>query len=145
MLGIDHLHELREAYLQAGERQPPVSSFAAMQQVGVKNIAAVGGMGILPSQEADKLCYETEQFPTQYIPVSLEHLKAYNFLAASNLDYSFFCPPNITDAICNGNYAIAHNALATNTMHITAGNLADAMLKAIENDGEVGRFGIGDN
>ena len=38
--GPDTLHELREAYLQAGERQPPVSSFAAMQQVGDAVLAA---------------------------------------------------------------------------------------------------------
>src|SRR3569832_2036634 len=32
--GPDTLVELREAYLEAGERQPPLSPFAAIQQVG---------------------------------------------------------------------------------------------------------------
>ncbi len=38
--GPETLVELREAYLQAGDRQPPVSSFAAIQQVGDAVMAA---------------------------------------------------------------------------------------------------------
>ena len=38
--GPDTLIELREAYLQAGEQQPPLSPFAAIQQVGDALIAA---------------------------------------------------------------------------------------------------------
>lgn len=38
--GPDTLVELREAYLQAGERQPPLSPFAAIQQVGDALVAA---------------------------------------------------------------------------------------------------------
>jgi malonyl-CoA O-methyltransferase len=38
--GPDTLIELREAYLQAGERQPPLSPFAAIQQVGDAMIAS---------------------------------------------------------------------------------------------------------
>lgn len=38
--GPDTLIELREAYLQAGERQPPLSPFAAIQQVGDAMMAA---------------------------------------------------------------------------------------------------------
>jgi malonyl-CoA O-methyltransferase len=38
--GPDTLVELREAYLQAGERYPPLSPFAAIQQVGDAMIAA---------------------------------------------------------------------------------------------------------
>ena len=38
--GPDTLVELREAYLQAGERQPPLSPFAAIEQVGDAMIGA---------------------------------------------------------------------------------------------------------
>jgi malonyl-CoA O-methyltransferase len=38
--GPDTLIELREAYLAAGERQPPLSPFAAIQQVGDALVAA---------------------------------------------------------------------------------------------------------
>jgi len=38
--GPDTLIELREAYLQSGERNPPLSPFAAIQQVGDAMIAA---------------------------------------------------------------------------------------------------------
>jgi malonyl-CoA O-methyltransferase len=38
--GPDTLLELREAYLEAGERQPPLSPFAAIQQVGDALMAA---------------------------------------------------------------------------------------------------------
>jgi len=38
--GPDTLLELRDAYLQAGEREPPISAFAAIQQVGDAVMAA---------------------------------------------------------------------------------------------------------
>jgi malonyl-CoA O-methyltransferase len=54
--GPDTLVELREAYLQAGERQPPLSPFAAIQQVGDAMIAA-GFRNPVLGREAFTLSY----------------------------------------------------------------------------------------
>jgi uncharacterized protein len=113
----------------------------AMQKVGLQKIAAIGGLGVLPSEQTNKLMYETEGFPPQLVPVSIEHLKAYQSLQNSTLQYSFFCPPQIVDAICDGNYAVQQNKLINTSNQIHAGNLADAMLKALEAE-NIGLYSI---
>jgi malonyl-CoA O-methyltransferase len=55
--GPDTLIELREAYLQSGERQPPLSPFAAIQQVGDAMIAA-GFRNPVLDRDAFTLTYE---------------------------------------------------------------------------------------
>jgi len=55
--GPDTLIELREAYLQAGERQPPLSPFAAIQQVGDAMIAA-GFRNSVLDRDAFTLTYD---------------------------------------------------------------------------------------
>ena len=54
--GPDTLVELREAYLEAGERQPPLSPFAAIQQVGDALMAA-GYRNPVVQREAFTLTY----------------------------------------------------------------------------------------
>jgi uncharacterized protein len=117
---------------------------AAMQSVGIKNIAAIGGMGVLDSEDG-KLLYETENFPKQFVPVTLEHLKAYEYLQASHLHYSFFCPPNINNVAYDGNYETKLNTIVNNNFKIAAGNLADALLKsALSAENEIGKYAIAD-
>lgn len=56
--GPDTLVELREAYLQAGERHPPLSPFAAIQQVGDAMIGA-GFRNPVLERDLFKLDYAT--------------------------------------------------------------------------------------
>lgn len=104
---------------------------AQMEAKGIHRIVALGGLGILNATE-DSLLIDSENYPDEFKPVGMEHLKAYEFLLASTLDWSFYCPPNIIDAdetglfITNSNYAPNPNSYKIN-----AGDLALSMLNAV--------------
>jgi uncharacterized protein len=115
---------------------------AAMQELNLAFISAVGGMGILPADEG-KLIYETKDFPEALVPVSIEHLAAYHSLLATKLSFAFFCPPSILDTPFNGNYATANEAVPNNNFTIDGGNLANAMIEHIKNKQQLqARVGI---
>lgn len=103
-----------------------------MGKAGVKRIVAVGGMGVLNADD-EKYLLDTPEYPAQYIPVGREHLKAYEFLKASNLDWTFVCPPDILDAEVNGVFVTnADYPPTANKYQINAGNLALFMLTELE-------------
>ncbi len=102
----------------------------AMGKTGVKRIVAVGGMGILNAND-DTLIFHTEKFPAAYKPVSQEHFKAYQFLAASSLDWTMVCPPTIVDGGFTGSYETKEDFPAAGKFQINAGDLADFMLKEL--------------
>lgn len=102
-----------------------------MLKAKVQRIVGVGGMGIL-NTVADSLIMDSPEFPPEYIQVSLEHFKAYNFLKDSTLDWTFVCPPDIKDAAVTGIYTTnADYPPAKNKFRINAGDLAMFMLKEI--------------
>ncbi len=102
----------------------------AMNDTGTNNISIVGGVGILQATE-DKMVFETENFPPQYKAVTEEHLKAYQIVETSTIDYSFFCPSVIIDEGFNEQYTMQANNAYDTMQGISAGNLADAMLKEV--------------
>jgi putative NADH-flavin reductase len=100
-----------------------------MQKANVKRIVGVGNMGIL-NADAETLIMDEPDFPQEYILVSLEHFKAYNFLKASSLQWTFVCPPDIIDAAPTGIYTTnADYPPVKNKFRINAGDLALFMLK----------------
>lgn len=102
-----------------------------MQKAKVQRIVGVGGLGILNADE-EQLLMDLPDFMPEYIPVSLEHLKALQFLEASTLDWTFVCPPDIVDANVTGEYSTNANYTPTkNKYRINAGDLAMFMLKQI--------------
>jgi len=104
---------------------------AQMQKLKVQRIIGVGGIGILNADEND-LIMDTPEFPPENISVSLEHLKAYNFLKESSLSWSFVCPPEIIDAAPTGIFTTKANyPPAKNKFRINSGDLALFMLKEI--------------
>jgi uncharacterized protein len=111
---------------------------AAMKKHKVGRIIGIGGMGILDSTEADKMLFETENFPPQFVPVSQEHLEAFLQLKASDLQYSFVCPPMIKDAEATGVYKTEINTMPTGNFSITKGDLAMYMLKIIPDQSLIG-------
>ena len=105
---------------------------AQMQKAGVKRIIAIGGLGVLNADE-NHLIMDTEDFPKEYLPVSLEHLKAYEFLKKSTLDWTFVCPPDIMDAEPTGSFITAANYPPDpNQYRINAGDLALFMVNEME-------------
>ena len=100
-----------------------------MEKVGVKRIVALGGMGVLDGENG-KMVMEQEDFPAEYFAVTQEHKKAYEFLKASNLDWTFVCPAMIEEAAPTGVFVTAANQLQEpNHFKISSGDLALFMLK----------------
>jgi uncharacterized protein len=114
-----------------------------MEATGVKRIIAVGGLGVLNADE-DTLLVDTKDYPKEYIPVGKEHQQAYEYLKASNLNWTFVCPPNIINADATGSFTTNTNyPPEVNNYKINAGDLALFMLKELEqNDYVKERVGI---
>lgn len=104
---------------------------AQMEKFGTKRIVALGGLGVLNSNVHDGPIFEQKGFPEEYVPVSKEHYKAYEYLVASNLDWSFFCSPDILDMEADGAFEVVEESPAEHHQ-INAGNLALAMIDAVE-------------
>jgi hypothetical protein len=103
-----------------------------MNKAGIKRIIGIGGMGILENEDG-KLLMEEEDFPPAYYSVSQEHLKAFQFLKESNLDWIFVCPPVIVAAEPTGVFTTnADHVPADNKQRIHSGDLALFMLKEID-------------
>lgn len=105
-----------------------------MQKKGKKRIIALGGMGVLNAED-NTLLLHADDYPEEYLAVGMEHLKAFELLLESNLDWSFFCPADIHDKDETGIYITSINyAPDPNHFRINAGDLAMAMLKAAINN-----------
>lgn len=104
---------------------------AQMQKAGVKRIVAVGGMGVL--EDADgKMLMDDKEYPSEFIPVGQEHRKAYEILKASELDWTFVCPPDLIDAEVTGIFHTAANVPPMdNKYKINTGDLALFMLNEL--------------
>jgi uncharacterized protein len=103
-----------------------------MEKAAVKRIVAIGGLGVLNADE-NSLLIDQEDYPAAYVPVGLEHKKAYESLKASDLDWTFVCPPNIIDAGPTGHYTTrADYAPEADNLRINAGDLSMFMLNEIE-------------
>ena len=100
-----------------------------MEKAGIKRIVALGGMGVLDSEDG-KMIMEEENFPAEYYPVSQEHKKALEFLQSSKLDWTFVCPPMIAEGEPTGIFKTELNHLPSpNNFKISFGDLALFMLK----------------
>jgi len=72
------------------------------------------------------------KYPDLYKPVGMEHLKAYEYLNESNLDWTYVCCPDIKDKDATGKYVtnIDYSTIP-NLFTITAGNVASFMLNEL--------------
>jgi putative NADH-flavin reductase len=103
-----------------------------MQKAGVSRIIAVGGMGTLNADD-DTLVMDKPNYPAKFLPVSKEHLKAYEFLSSSPLDWTFVCPPDIIDAEPTGEFITSADFVPSpNSNKIGAGDLALFMLGELD-------------
>jgi len=74
-----------------------------MQKAHVSRIVALGEMSIL-NADKDRLIMDLPDFPAKDLPISREHLKAYQYLNASLLNWTMVCPPEIIDSEPSGNF-----------------------------------------
>ncbi len=102
-----------------------------MQIKNINRIVALGGMGVLNADE-EHLLIDMPDYPEEFVPVGLEHVKAYELLNTSGLNWTFYCPPNIIDADETGLFATSINfPPQPNSNQINAGDLALSMLNAV--------------
>jgi putative NADH-flavin reductase len=128
---------------QTNLRQKAIENMvAAMQKHHVRRIIGIGGMGILQAS-SDIQIFQTQGFPQEYIPVSQDHNSAYEALQRSGLDFTFVCPPNITDGPKTENYVVEADYPPKGKFHISTGDLADFMVKELLDPKFIGqRVGI---
>ncbi len=105
---------------------------AQMEAAGLKRIVAIGGTGILEDEEG-KMLFEDEDYPQEYIPVTMEHKKAYEYLKASNLDWTLVCPPMIIAGEATGMFRTEATKQPEGNLKIKAGDLAMFMLNEMVN------------
>ena len=102
-----------------------------MKKNSIKRIVAIGGLGVLNFDE-NTLLLDREDYPKEYLPVGLEHKKAFDYLNESDLDWTFVCPPNIIDHEATGSFITKSNyAPEPNNNKINAGDLAMFMLNEL--------------
>jgi putative NADH-flavin reductase len=103
-----------------------------MEKAKLKRIVALGGLGILNKDE-ETLRIDDPEYPAEYLPVGREHLQAYKFLEASQLDWTFVCSPDIHNAPATGEYVTnANYTPEPNNYRINAGDLALFMLRELK-------------
>jgi putative NADH-flavin reductase len=114
-----------------------------MQKENLQRIIAVGGMGLLDAPGGGILMDEKD-YPPEFLPVGREHLKAYEYLKNSSLDWTFVCAPNLINAEVTGIYETAANVNPQNSkFRINIGDLAMFMLAELhKNDYIRKRVGI---
>lgn len=114
-----------------------------MQKAAVTKIVALGGLGVLDAPDGS-LLMEDENYPAEYYAVGQEHLKAYKFLSASSLNWTFVCSPDILDAAATGlMYTSADVPPTPNNYKITSGDLALFILgELVKNQFPKKRVGI---
>lgn len=116
---------------------------AQMKKAAVHRIVALGGMGILNFDE-HSLLIDQKDYPQEYLPVGNEHRKAFEYLQASSLDWTFVCSPDIINDGPTGNYITNKDyPPQPNLYRINAGDLAQFMLTELEENAYVqSRVGI---
>jgi predicted nucleotidyltransferase len=88
--------------------------------------------GVILYANKDRLIMDLPDFPAKFLPISREHLKAYQYLNASLLDWTMVCPPDIIDSDPTGNF-ITSSDFAPNpdSNKIIAADLALFILKEV--------------
>lgn len=103
-----------------------------MKKAGTRRIIAVGGVGVLDDKDG-KLLLHQPGYPAQFLTVGEEHLKAFNTLKGSGLDWTFVCCPDILPGDATGRYHIMADTMPEpNSYRIQAADLASFMLEELE-------------
>lgn len=105
---------------------------AAMAAHGVRRVVALGGAGILDAVPGPGLRSEQPGFPEVFAIVSREHRAAWEALAATDLDWTMVCAPDIPDADATGHHLVsAHTFPAGGSRSIPNGEVAAFMLAEV--------------
>lgn len=105
---------------------------AQMKKAGVKRIIGLGGQGVLNAPD-DTYLVNGANYPPEYRPVGIEHLKAFEYLKESGLDWTFVCSPDIINEGPTGSFITkATYPPEPNKGHVNAGDIALFMLNELD-------------
>ena len=105
---------------------------AQMQKAGVNRIVALGSIGML-NEDEETLIMETPEYPSELYHEGREHYKAFEFLKASKLEWTFVCPPEIVEGAPSGDFITsADYPPHPNKPAIVSGDVALFMLNELE-------------
>ncbi len=85
---------LDENPIKASERINPILN--AMKANSMNRILAIGGMGILQTSDT-RMIKDTPNFPPEFKNVSEVHLKTFEALSHSDMNWTLICPPTILE------------------------------------------------
>jgi len=102
-----------------------------MKQNNIKRVLGVGGLAVLQMNETTQLI-DKPDYPAEYKNVGEGHNKVYKVLRETDLDWTFVCCPNIDDFPRQGKYNVNKDYPAEGVFQISTGNLADFILKEME-------------
>lgn len=103
-----------------------------MEKAGVKRIIALGGKGILDSE--DGLIMDQPSYPQEFLAVGKEHYTAYKILQESGLDFTVVGSPDIHEGFPTGLFHTSANVPPpSDNNRIISGDLTLFMLQELQN------------
>lgn len=82
-----------------------------MESLGLQRLVAVAGAGILMNPRTGQLRLASPDFNAAYLPYAHEHLRMYELLQASRLNWTLVCPPAMLDRAPAGPLRSEHDQL----------------------------------
>jgi len=104
---------------------------AAAEKAGVPRFLGVAGGGIL-QLDANRLRRERPGYPEMFVRSSARHLEAWQTLAASSLQWTLACAPDLLDAPAGGLAKIEADYMPEGGRSIPAGDVAEFLIAELE-------------
>jgi uncharacterized protein len=99
--------------------------------LGVRRVVALAGGGILDGADGG-LRRDRVGYPAVFLPVSGEHLRAWQALEAHDIDFTLVCTPDLTDQPATGVYRLVERFMPEGGKRISRADVANVMLDALE-------------
>jgi uncharacterized protein len=125
-VGDRNLNEEITVISETMKRLAPV-----MAANGIKRVLGISGAGIL-QHDKNSLLRDQIGFPPFLLNVSKDHMRVFEHLSVTQLDWTLVCPPQIIDAPPSGEYQTMKNYFPAGTNRICAGDIADFILNEIQ-------------
>ncbi|MFD3450240.1 NAD(P)-dependent oxidoreductase [Microbacteriaceae bacterium 4G12] len=115
----------------------------AMEQARIKRIVTIGTAGILQARSQPSLYrFQSSESRRRSTTAAEDHLQAYLYLNASNLDWTIVCPTHLVDGEATHHYRAERDQLPIDGMKISTGDTAhfayEEVCKSIYNASRVG-------
>ncbi len=111
---------------------------SAMRQAKLRRLINLGGAGIL--ELGPWPLYRLPIFPKAMVPVTLEHLKVFEQLRASDLDWTMVCPPFMAPDASSGGYRVkSDHPFLSSPKAVPLADVADFILDELETPRFIGR------